>query len=95
MTDQNNLSWHFPVMNAYVLEQTHMHRIVEEWMEVEQHINTGFAHSPNVLQHIGRFGVDGLRFERDIEALAAHVQQAWRHFHAGEFEQAAASTKVC
>jgi hypothetical protein len=66
---QNELSRDFPVMNADILDEPYMNRVIEKRMKVEQYVDAWFRDRPNVLQDIGWFRIQELRLEVDIEPL--------------------------
>ena len=46
-----------------------MHRVLKEWMKIEQHINARFGDRADVFQDVGRLCVDRLGFKRNVDAL--------------------------
>jgi hypothetical protein len=72
VADEDQRPWVLAVTLANVFDQPHVHRIVEERVKVEQYIGAGLGRGANRLQHIGRFGVVGLRSaEIDVEPSQA------------------------
>ena len=69
VADEYDLPMYFAGANADVLEQADVYRIIEKRMEVQQYVYARVLDRPDVPQHVGRFRVDGLRFERYVEPL--------------------------
>ena len=56
-------------MDADVLYEADMHRVIEKRVKIEQHVNRGFRNHTDVFHHVNRLGVHQLRREIDVQAL--------------------------
>ena len=57
VTDQNNLPFDIAKLDANVLEQTHVHWIIQERVEIQQYIDARFRDCTDVLEYVAGFRI--------------------------------------
>ena len=93
VADQDDLAADFGLLQANVLQQADVQRVVQEWVKIEQHVDARLGDCADVAEHVRRIGVQFLRLERQVLPLqtigdrpAEYGQMASRRPHGGRQE---------